>query len=117
MVIVVVGLDAIRMRSQSLPSISLICIRGSEIHFPACENSSDPPSLLRAIQRSTAVPQAFRGLFGRDIALRLGHQLVADEELSHRCAAQQRWVEVDVEMAGFDLFGGAGEWRLVDSHA
>lgn len=85
--------------------------------FSRRENSSEFTSLLRAIQRSVAIPQAFRGLFGRDIALRLGHQLVADEELSHCCAAQQRWVEVDVEMAGFDLFGGAGEWRLVDSHA
>lgn len=69
-----------------------------------------PPSRRRrsAVQRTTAVAQAFRGLFGCDVALGLGHELVADEELPHGGAAEEGWVEVDVEVGGFDFFEGAG---------
>jgi hypothetical protein len=70
-----------------------------------------------AVEWPTAVAQAFRGLFGCDIALRLGHELVPDEKLPHGGAAQKGWVEVDVEVAGFNLFGCAGERSLVEAHA
>ncbi len=42
--------------------------------------------------------QALGGAFGRDVALRLGQQLVADHELAHRGRAQQRRVEVRVQV-------------------
>jgi hypothetical protein len=69
------------------------------------------------VKRSTTVAQAFRSLFRRDIALRLSHEFVADEELPHSRAAQERRVEVNVEVGGFDFFGGAGEGSLVEAHA
>ena len=70
-----------------------------------------------AIERTTAVAQAFRGLFRCDVALGLGHELVADKELADGGAAQYGWLEVDVEVAGFDLFGCAGGGSLVEAHA
>lgn len=61
-----------------------------------------------AVKRTTAVAQAFRGLFGCDVALGFGHEFVADEEFADGGAAQEWRVEVDVEVAGFDFVGGAG---------
>jgi hypothetical protein len=72
---------------------------------------------LDTVERAAAVAKAFRGLLRGDVALRLCHELVADEELSYSGAAQEGWVEVDVEVAGFDLPGGAGERCLVETHA
>jgi hypothetical protein len=69
------------------------------------------------VKRSTTVAQAFRSLFRRDIALRLSHEFVADEEFPHSRAAQERRVEVDVEVGGFDFFGCACEGSLVEAHA
>lgn len=39
--------------------------------------------------------------------MRLCHHFVADEEFPHGRAAEERRVEVEVEMAGFDFFVGA----------
>jgi hypothetical protein len=69
------------------------------------------------VQRPATVAQALRRLLRSDIALRLGHEFIADEELPHGGAAEEGRVEVDVEVRGFDFFGRASQWGLVEAHA
>src|SRR5262245_8338122 len=60
------------------------------------------------------VPQSFGGLLGGDVALGLGQQFEADHELAHGSRAQQRGVEVGVEMPL--LVGLAIGGPLVEPH-
>ena len=46
-----------------------------------------------------------------------GHHFVADKEFPDGSAAEERWIEVEVEMAGFDFFVGASQRCLVETHA
>lgn len=62
-------------------------------------------------------PQPCRGLFGRDIPLRLSQQLVTHEKLAHSCGAQERRIEVHVEVAVLGFFLCTIEGRLVDPRA
>jgi hypothetical protein len=69
------------------------------------------------VQRPATVAQALRRLLRSDIALRLGHEFIADEELPHGGAAEEGWVEVDVEVGGLDFFRSACQGSLVEAHA
>ncbi|KAI3476419.1 hypothetical protein L1887_61984 [Cichorium endivia] len=60
-----------------------------------------------------AVADALGGLFGGEIALGLGHHFEAHEELAHRGGAQQRRVEVDVELGEFVVLAGGQLCRLL----
>jgi hypothetical protein len=55
-------------------------------------------------------------LFGGDISLWLGQHLIPDEELPHRGTSQERRIEMDMEMAGFDFLSLAVQWCLVYAH-
>jgi len=58
--------------------------------------------------------QAFRSALGSDIALRGSQHFEANHVLADRCRAQQRGIEVRMEMALWmvDAIGG----RLMESH-
>ena len=56
-------------------------------------------------------------MLGRDVALGFGHEFIADEEFADGGTAEERRVEVDVEVTGFDFVGSAGERSLVETHA
>jgi hypothetical protein len=70
-----------------------------------------------AVKLATTGAQALGGLLWSDVALGLGHHLIADLELADSSAAQEWWVEVDVEVAGLDLIGCACERSLMETHA
>ncbi len=60
-----------------------------------------PKDLLKMlpVQLSpTIFSETFRGLLRRDVPLRLRHQLITHQELPNRCTAEQRRVEVHMEM-------------------
>jgi hypothetical protein len=62
----------------------MIIFRSRKIDLPSRRSVS---RRRNTVERPTAVPQTFRGLLGGDVALGLGHELVADEELPHGGAA------------------------------
>lgn len=70
-----------------------------------------------AVKLSAAVSESGSSLLGSDVALRLCHHLVTNQELAHSSAAKKRRIEVDVEVASIDLLGSAFEWCLVKTHA
>jgi hypothetical protein len=74
-------------------------------------------SNLLAVKLSTAVSKSGSRLLRSNVALRLCHHLVTNQELSHGCATQKGRVEVHVEVTGFDLLGRTVQWCLVDAHA
>jgi len=66
-----------------------------------------------SVQWTAASAQSRRGLLRSDVALRLGHHLVANQELPHCGATEKRRIEVDVKVTCFDLLIRAIEWCLV----
>ena len=72
---------------------------------------------LLAVKLAATGAQALCSLLRSDVALRLGHHLVADLELTNGGTSQEGRVEMDVEMAGLDLVDCACERSLVKTHA
>jgi hypothetical protein len=70
-----------------------------------------------AVQLPTTAPQPRSGLLRGDVPLRLGHQLVSDEELADGGGAEERRVEVHVKPAVFGLLLGTVKRRLVNAGA
>ena len=65
---------------------------------PAGSGRASPVARLVARRHAgTDRPQPLGGVLGRQVALRLGQQLVADHELAH-VGPQQRRVEVGVDL-------------------
>jgi uncharacterized protein YeaO (DUF488 family) len=75
-----------------------------------------PPRATYGPRRGRALDlaQPFGGGLRRDVPLRAGQHLVSDEEFPHRRRAQQRWIEmrVEVELLVRAAVGGA----LVEPH-
>jgi hypothetical protein len=72
---------------------------------------------LLAVKLSTAVSESGSRLLRGNVALRLCHHLVTNQELSHGRAAEEGRVEVHVEVTGLNLLGSTFKWCLVKTHA
>lgn len=70
-----------------------------------------------AVKRAVATSQALSSLLWRNVTLRLSQHLVTDLEFADCCAAEERRVEVDMEMAALDFLGCSLERSLVYTHA
>jgi hypothetical protein len=70
-----------------------------------------------AVKRAVTASQALSCLLWRDVTLGLSQHLVADLEFANRCAAKERWVEMNVEVAAFDFIDCPLKRSLVYTHA
>lgn len=71
---------------------------------------------LLAVELSAAVSESGSSLLGGDVALRLCHHLVTNQELAHSSAAKKRRIEMDVEVTSIDLVRRSFEGCLVKTH-
>lgn len=72
---------------------------------------------LLAVEFSTAVSKSGSSLLRGNVALRLCHHLVTNQELAHSSAAKKGRIEMDVEVTSIDLVGSSFEGCLVKTHA
>jgi len=72
---------------------------------------------LLAVKLSTAVSKSGSGLLRGDVALRLCHHLITDQELAHGSAAEEGRIKVHVEVTGLNLLGCTFKRCLVKTHA
>ena len=72
---------------------------------------------LLAVKLSTTVSESGSGLLGGDVALRLCHHLITDQELAHSSAAEEGRIEMHVEVTGLDLLRCTFKRCLVKTHA
>jgi hypothetical protein len=72
---------------------------------------------LLAVKLAPATSQTLRSLLRSDVALRLCKHLITDLELADGSTSEQRWEEVDVEMAALDLFRRSSQRCLMYTHA
>lgn len=72
---------------------------------------------LLAVKLSTAVSKSGSGLLRGDVALRLCHHLITDQELAHSSAAEEGRIEMHVEVTGLDFLGRTFKRCLMKTHA
>src|ERR1039457_112487 len=65
-------------------------------------------------EATSDLAQPFRRRLRRNVALRGGQHFITDQKLAHRCRAQQRWIEMQVQMPFLVLEVVRGP--LVDPH-
>jgi hypothetical protein len=64
---------------------------------------------------SAVFSQSLSSLLGRDVPLRFSHQFITNQKLPNRRAAEQRWVEMHVEMTRINLLVCAFKGSLMDT--